>query len=324
MKTKNKYPFMVFLTFLIFIAACSQDSQNKQDKVLNYLEDADSPKLTPTTTVNIDFHSGLLFLDSIRSAHEALYKADLLESTNFFNYEVMKSQRDQHGLPSKPPAYIYYTKAPNESTFFTIAIHTPHFGGPHLGQLEIVIRAHDLAPQGFLVYRVNHHERTSSNINRRYYRFFDSTIKNIHRADTSNIKLKNLSGYLESKISNTILDDRGKITKFVNTVLNALQQEPEDATQLTPYFSEAVSAIVFSSLTPLLDYRIRDGIANVVRTDYLSSALPIPYYLNLVKQWEGINYLQYIKENPSKDVRHGKPAITPEEPLVFMNIIKYK
>ncbi|WP_234930557.1 hypothetical protein [Borreliella garinii] len=77
-------------------------------------------------------------------------------------------------MPLKPPAYIYYTKAPNESTFFTIAIHTPNFGCPHLGQLEIVIRAHDIAPQGFLVHKVNHHERNSSNLNRRYYRFFKS------------------------------------------------------------------------------------------------------------------------------------------------------
>ncbi|WP_418457435.1 hypothetical protein [Borreliella andersonii] len=145
-----------------------------------------------------------------------------------------------------------------------------------------MIKAHYLAPQG--ICRVYHHERTSSNLNRRYYKFLDSTIKNIHRTDTNNIKLKNLSRYLESKISNTILDNRDKITKFVNTVLNALQQEPEDATQLTPYFSEAVSAVVFLSLTPLLDYKIQDGIANVVRTNYLLRALPIPYYLNLVKQ----------------------------------------
>ncbi|ACN53410.1 conserved hypothetical protein (plasmid) [Borreliella spielmanii A14S] len=31
----------------------------------------------------------------------------------------------------------------------------------------------------------------------------------------------------------------GKITKFTNTVLNALQQEPWDTAQLTTYFSEA-------------------------------------------------------------------------------------
>ncbi|WP_268828190.1 hypothetical protein [Borreliella valaisiana] len=39
---------------------------------------------------------------------------------------------------------------------------------------------------------------------------------------------------------------------------------------------------------------------------------------------KGINYLQYIAKNPSKDVRHSKPTITPEKPLVFLNIIKYK
>ncbi|WP_215538989.1 hypothetical protein, partial [Borreliella bavariensis] len=30
------------------------------------------------------------------------------------------------------------------------------------------------------------------------YRFFDSTIKNIYKSDTSSIKLKNLNGYLDS------------------------------------------------------------------------------------------------------------------------------
>ncbi|ACL34613.1 conserved hypothetical protein (plasmid) [Borreliella garinii PBr] len=34
-------------------------------------------------------------------------------------------------MPLKPSAYIYYTKAPNESTFFTITIDTPNFGSPH-------------------------------------------------------------------------------------------------------------------------------------------------------------------------------------------------
>lgn len=120
-----------------------------------------------------------------------------------------------------------------------------------MGQLEIVIKAHDLASQGFLVYRINHHERNSSNLNRRYYRFFDSTIKNIHRVDTSSIRLKNLSEYLDRKTSNTVVNNRGKITKFINTVLEALQHEPEDATKLTPYFSEVASAVVFLSLAPL-------------------------------------------------------------------------
>lgn len=88
-----------------------------------------------------------------------------------------------------------------------------------------MIRAHDLAPQGFLVHRVNHHEQNSSNLNKRYYRFFDSTIKNIHRADTSSMRLKNLSGYLDSgEVFNTVVNDRGKITKFINTVLYVLQQ----------------------------------------------------------------------------------------------------
>ncbi|WP_234909488.1 hypothetical protein [Borreliella turdi] len=58
----------------------------------------------------------------------------------------------------KPPSYIYYTKALNKSTFFTIAISTLNFGGPDLGLLEIVIRAYDLVSQVFLVYRVKHHE----------------------------------------------------------------------------------------------------------------------------------------------------------------------
>lgn len=323
MKIKNTYHNMVFLILLIFISACSQDSQHKKDKVLSYSEEADSPYLTSAATVNVDFHSGPLFLNSIKSAHETLYKAGLLESTNFFNYEKIEDIRTKHGMPPKPPAYIYYTKAPNESTFFTIAIRTPNFGGSHLGQLEIVIRANDLAPQGFLVYRVNHHERNSSSLNRRYYRFFNSTIKNIHRADTSSIRLKNLSGYLDSEISNTIVDNRGKITKFTNTVLEALQHEPEDATKLTPYFSEAASAIVFLSLAPLLDYRIQGGVSQLVRTDHASVALSIPNYMGMVRQWERISYFLYITENPSKDIRHGGPGITPEEPLVFMNIIKY-
>ncbi|ACL34622.1 hypothetical protein [Borreliella garinii] len=74
-----------------------------------------------------------------------------------------------------------------------------------MGQLEIVIRAHDdLAPQGFLVHRVNHHELNSYNLNRQYYRFFDSTIKNIHRADTSGIKLKNLTPLLDYRIQSGI------------------------------------------------------------------------------------------------------------------------
>lgn len=82
--------------------------------------------------------------------------------------------------------------------------------------------------------------------------------------------------------------------------------------------------IDFLSLTPLLDYRIQSGISYLVRTDYLSRELIIFPYLGMVKQWKGINYLQYIAENPSKDVRHHEPAITPEKPLVFMKIIKYK
>ncbi|WP_234930302.1 hypothetical protein [Borreliella garinii] len=82
--------------------------------------------------------------------------------------------------------------------------------------------------------------------------------------------------------------------------------------------------IDFLSLTPLLDYRIQSGISYLVRTDYLSRELIIFPYLGMVKQWKGINYLQYIAENPSKDVRHHEPAITSEKPLVFMKIIKYK
>ncbi len=227
-------------------------------------------------------------------------------------------------MPPKPPAYIYYMKAPNESTVFTIALHTPNFGGRHLGQLEIVIRAHDLAPQGFMVHRVNHYQR--NNLNKRYYRFFDSTIKNISGADTSSIRLKNLDGYSDSIKSNTIINDRGKITKFINTVLEALQHEPEDATQLTPYFSEAVSAVVFLGLTPLLDYRMQKGISQLVRTDHSSENLLISNYMRMVRQWEErTSYLLYIEENPSRDIRRpGVPGITPEEPLVYMNIIKYK
>lgn len=63
------------------------------------------------------------------------------------------------------------------------------------------------------------------------------------------------------------MNNRGKITKFINTVFETLQHEPEDATKLTPYFLNAVSAIVFLSLAPLSDYRIQDEVFQLVRTD---------------------------------------------------------
>ncbi|WP_183227438.1 hypothetical protein [Borreliella afzelii] len=324
MKIKNTYHKMVFLTLLIFISACSQDSQHKKDKVLSYSEEDDSPHLSSAATVEVDFHSGPLFLNSIKSAHETLFKADLIDSTFFFNYEKIEDIRPQHGMPPKPPSYIYYMKPTQESTFFTIALSTPNFGGRHLGQLEIVIRAYDLAPQGFMVHRVNHHQR--NNLNKRYYRFFDSTIKNISGADTSSIRLKNLDGYSDSIKSNTIINDRGKITKFINTVLEALQHEPEEATQLTPYFSEAVSAVVFLGLTPLLDYRMQKGISQLVRTDHSSENLVISNYMGMVREWGRIGYWVYIAERyPTRDIRkRGEPHITPEAPMVYMHLIKYE
>ncbi|WP_215540833.1 hypothetical protein [Borreliella bavariensis] len=131
-------------------------------------------------------------------------------------------------MTSKLPAYIYYTKAPNERTFFTIAMSTLYFRSPHhLGQPEIVIRsARSCSLRGFLAYRVNYHKRTNFTLRDDIYRFFDFTIKNIYSSDTNSIKLKNLNGYLDSETSKTTVHDIGKITKFVNTVLNALQQEP--------------------------------------------------------------------------------------------------
>ncbi|WP_210377445.1 hypothetical protein, partial [Borreliella garinii] len=216
-------------------------------------------------------------------------------STKFFNYGTIEDIRFKNGIASKPPSYIYYTNASNKSTFFTIGLLISSPQGNNLGQLEIVVRAYDLAPQGFLVYRVNHHERDDRGLRRRrYYRFFDSTIKNISGADTSSIRLKNLDGYSDSIKSNTIINDRGKITKFINTVLEALQHEPEDATQLTPYFSEAVSAVVFLGLTPLLDYRMQKGISQLVRTDHSSENLVISNYMGMVREWERIGYWVYV------------------------------
>ncbi|WP_418905282.1 hypothetical protein QIA31_04855 (plasmid) [Borreliella turdi] len=322
MKIKNIYLKVAFLILLIFISACSQDGHSKKDKVLSYSEEDNGPHLHPAVRIAVDFHSGSLFLNSIKASQEALYRSGLLKSTNLLNYEKIESLREKNGMPPMPPAHIYYADSPTESTFFTIGVATPHVGGPHLGRLEIVVRADDLVPQGFLVHRAKHHDRR--NLNKRYYRFFGSTIKNIYRAETSSIKLKDLSGDLDSnsKEFRTTLHDRGKITKLVNIILDALQHEPEDASQLTSYFSEAVSAVLFLSLAPLLDYRIQGAVLNLVRTDHFSSSLTISDYLHMIRQWGTINYLQYIAMYPSKDVRHGKPSITPEAPLVYMNIIR--
>ncbi|WP_420025673.1 hypothetical protein [Borreliella valaisiana] len=131
--------------------------------------------------VDVDFHSGgPLFLDSIDSALHDLYKDDLLESTKFFNYATVENIRVKNDMASKPPDPIYYTKRTynengmlNEHKFFTIGllrIPSPHVG--NLGQLEIVVRTHDFAPQEFLVYRVNHHERDDHDLRRRRYHTF--------------------------------------------------------------------------------------------------------------------------------------------------------
>ncbi|WP_418905683.1 hypothetical protein [Borreliella japonica] len=152
MKIKSIYCKIVFLTLLIFISACSQDSQNKKDKdkVLNYSEGVDTLYLHSTVKVEVDFHSGSLFLDSIDSAIHDLYKADVLENTKFFNSSTVEDIRFKNDIASKPPAHIYYVKRVlNENKFFTIGLRIPSPIVGNLGQLEIVVRAYDLAPQGF-------------------------------------------------------------------------------------------------------------------------------------------------------------------------------
>uniref|UniRef100_UPI003B2133F1 hypothetical protein n=1 Tax=Borreliella tanukii TaxID=56146 RepID=UPI003B2133F1 len=328
MKIKNMYHKMVFLTILIFISACSQDSQNKKDKdkVLNYSEGVETVYIDSTAKVEVDFHSGSRFLDSIDSAHQALYKADLLKSTKFFNYGTIEDIRFKNGIASKPPSYIYYTNASNESTFFTIGLLIPSPQGNNLGQLEIVVRARDLAPQGFLVYRVNHHERDAHGLRRRrYYRFFDSTIENIYGAETSSIKLKNISKYLDSEMNRVVVDNSARISKFANTVLRALQIEPDSASEImNPYFAESVSAVVFLTLAPLLDYRIEEAVFQLVRTDHFSKTLSINSYSTMMKQWAALSYWDYIALHPDEDVRQpGKLAMHPRWPMVYMNIVKY-
>ncbi|WP_421115267.1 hypothetical protein [Borreliella valaisiana] len=283
--------------------------------------------------VEVDFHSGSLFLDSIDSALHDLYKADLLENTKFFNYSTVEDIRFKNGIGSKPPNNIYYAKRTynengmlNEHKFFTIGLRipSPHVG--NLGQLEIVVRAYDLAPQGFLVYRVNHHERDDRGLlRRRYYRFVDSTIENIYGAETSSIKLKNISKYLDTEMSRTVVDNSARISKFANTVLSALQIEPDNASEIMkPYFEESVSAVVFLTLAPLLNYRIEEAVFQLVRTDHSSKSLSINNYSKMMRQWEGLSFWEYISINPDHDVRQpGKRAIIPQSPMVFMNIVKY-
>ncbi|WP_418905554.1 hypothetical protein [Borreliella japonica] len=330
MKIRNIYQKILFLTLLIFISACNQDSQNKKDKdkVLNYSEGVDTVYLHSTAKVEVDFHSASLFMDSIDSAHQALYKAGLLESTKFFNYATVKDIRSKNGMTPKPPAPIYYVKKmSNENTFFTIGLRIPGYHGAHLGQLEIVVRAHDLAPQGLLVYRVNHHERDnfSRTYRRRYYRFVDATVENVYGAETSDIKLKNISKYLDTDMSTTTVYSSAIISKHANTVLSALQLEPDNTSEIIkPYFEESVSAVVFLSLGPLLDYRIQEAVLELVRTDYYSKSFKINSYSEMMKQWEELSYLKYIAAHPDQDVRQpGKPSILPQSPMVFMNIVKY-
>ncbi|WP_226047815.1 MULTISPECIES: hypothetical protein [Borreliella] len=109
---KTIYHKIIFLTILIFISACNQDSQNKKDKVLSYSEEDDGPYVMSSATVDVDFHSGPLFLKSIQSAHETLFKADLLESTNFFNYEKIEDIKTQTRNASKTARlYLLYESA---------------------------------------------------------------------------------------------------------------------------------------------------------------------------------------------------------------------
>ncbi|WP_418905684.1 hypothetical protein [Borreliella japonica] len=83
-------------------------------------------------------------------------------------------------------------------------------------------------------------------LKRRYYRFVDSTIENIYGAETSSIKLKNISKHLDTEMNITVVDNSIRISKFANTVLSALQIEPDNASEIMkPYFEESVSAVVF-------------------------------------------------------------------------------
>lgn len=124
MKIKNTYHKMVFLTLLIFVSACSQDSQHKKDKVLSYSEEDDSPNLSSAATVEVDFHSGPLFLNSIKSAHETLFKADLIDSTFF---SITKNRR--HKTPTRNASktaflYLLYETDPRKYIFYNSTKYT--------------------------------------------------------------------------------------------------------------------------------------------------------------------------------------------------------
>ncbi|WP_418906313.1 hypothetical protein QIA27_05545 (plasmid) [Borreliella tanukii] len=128
MKIKNMYHKKVFLTILFLFRLVAKTVKIKRIKIkyLTILKGLILCIYIQLLRLRLTFIPGSRFLDSIDSAHQALYKADLLKSTKFFNYGTIEDRRFKNGIASKPPSYIYYTSAPNESTFFTIRIAYTH------------------------------------------------------------------------------------------------------------------------------------------------------------------------------------------------------
>ncbi|WP_421136314.1 hypothetical protein [Borreliella yangtzensis] len=66
--------------------------------------------LHSTAKVEVDFYSGSLFLNGVDFAYQAFCKADLLQSTKFFNYGTIKNISFKSGLASQPPLFIFLYK----------------------------------------------------------------------------------------------------------------------------------------------------------------------------------------------------------------------
>ncbi|WP_418906312.1 hypothetical protein QIA27_05540 (plasmid) [Borreliella tanukii] len=128
-------------------------------------------------------------------------------------------------------------------------------------------------------------------------------------------------------MNRVVVDNSARISKFANTVLSALQIEPDNSASeiMNPYFAESVSEVVFLTLAPLLDYRIEEAVFQLVRTDHFSKTLSINSYSTMIKQWAALSYWDYIALHPDEDVRQpGKLAMPPQSMANgLLNIVKY-